>query len=110
MNLSAFVARRYLFSKKSHNIINVISIVSLIGVSVCTMALIIVLSVFNGFNDLIKSMFSNFDPDIKITAAQGKVFEPDSLSALNNLDCIELVCETLEEDLLRQTEEQDGEE
>lgn len=100
MNLSAFVARRYLFSKKSHNIINVISIVSLIGVSVCTMALIIVLSVFNGFNDLIKSMFSNFDPDIKITAAQGKVFEPDSLSALNNLDCIELVCETLEENVL----------
>lgn len=100
MNLSAFVARRYLFSKKSHNVINVISIVSLVGVSVCTMALIIVLSVFNGFNDLIKSMFSNFDPDIKITVAQGKVFEPDSLSAIRQLDCIDIVCETLEENVL----------
>ena len=72
MNLSAFVARRYLFSKKSHNIINVISAISLVGVAVCTMALVIVLSVFNGFDSLIKSMFSNFDPDIKITPAKAK--------------------------------------
>ena len=102
MNLSAFVARRYLFSKKSHNIINVISAISLVGVAVCTMALIIVLSVFNGFDDLIKSMFSNFDPDIKITPAQGKVLEPqeEKLAAACKLDCISLVCETLEENVL----------
>ncbi|MBQ4230800.1 MAG: ABC transporter permease, partial [Salinivirgaceae bacterium] len=102
MNLSAFVARRYLFSKKSHNIINVISAISLVGVAVCTMALIIVLSVFNGFDDLIKSMFSNFDPDIKITPAQGKVLEPqdERLAAVCQLDCIDLVCETLEENVL----------
>ena len=102
MNLSAFVARRYLFSKKSHNIINVISGISLVGVAVCTMALVIVLSVFNGFDDLIKSMFSNFDPDIKITPSQGKVLEPqdDKLAAALQLDCIDVACETLEENVL----------
>lgn len=102
MNLSAFVARRYLFSTKSHNIINVISIISLVGVSVCTMALIIVLSVFNGFDGLIKSMFSNFDPDIKITPAQGKVFDPqsDTLKSIATLNFVDEVCETLEENVL----------
>ena len=102
MNLSAFVARRYLFSKKSHNIINIISAISLVGVMVCTMALIIVLSVFNGFDSLIKSMFSNFDPDIKITPAQGKVFDPqtDTLKQLSQLSYVDCVCETLEENVL----------
>lgn len=102
MNLSAFVARRYLFSKKSHNIINVISIISLVGVSVCTMALVIVLSVFNGFDSLIKSMFSNFDPHIKITPAHGKVFDPqtDTLQQIKTLPYVDLVCETLEENVL----------
>ena len=102
MNLSVFVARRYLFSKKSHNIINVISAISLFGVAVCTMALIIVLSVFNGFDDLIKSMFSNFDPDIKITPLQGKVLEPqdENLKKLSQLSCVDIVCETLEENVL----------
>lgn len=102
MNLSAFVARRYLFSKKSHNIINIISAISLVGVMVCTMALIIVLSVFNGFDSLIKSMFSNFDPDIKITPAQGKVFDPqtDTLKQISQLSYVDCVCETLEENVL----------
>jgi len=102
MNLSVFVARRYLFSKKSHNIINVISGISLVGVAVCTMALIIVLSVFNGFDDLIKSMFSNFDPDIKITPAQGKVLDPadPNLQKVSQLSCVDIVCETLEENVL----------
>lgn len=102
MNLSAFVARRYLFSKKSHNIINIISAISLVGVMVCTMALIIVLSVFNGFDSLIKSMFSNFDPDIKITPAQGKVFDPqtDTLKRISQLNYVDCVCETLEENVL----------
>ena len=106
MNLSAFVARRYLFSKKSHNIINVISAISLVGVAVCTMALVIVLSVFNGFDELIKSMFSNFDPDIKITPAQGKVLEPqdDKLAVALQLDCIDVACETLEENVLLEYE------
>ena len=102
MNLSAFVARRYLLSKKSHNIINFISAISLIGVAVCTMALIIVLSVFNGFDELIKSMFSNFDPDIKITPVQGKVLDPQDelLRSACKISCVDLVCETLEENVL----------
>lgn len=102
MNLSAFVARRYLFSKKSHNIINIISAISMVGVMVCTMALIIVLSVFNGFDSLIKSMFSNFDPDIKITPAQGKVFDPqtDTLRQISQLSYVDCMCETLEENVL----------
>ena len=106
MNLSAFVARRYLFSKKSHNIINIISAISLVGVMVCTMALIIVLSVFNGFDSLIKSMFSNFDPDIKITPAQGKVFDPqtDTLKRISQLSYVDCVCETLEENVLLEYE------
>ncbi len=76
MNLSLFIARRYLFSKKKQNIINIISAISVAGIIVGTMALVIVLSVFNGFNNLIETFFSNFDPDLKITAARGKMFIP----------------------------------
>lgn len=74
MNLPFFIARRYLISKKSHNIINLISGISMVGVAVGTAALIIVLSVFNGFESVVKSLFSVFDPDIEITIAQGKTF------------------------------------
>ncbi len=76
MNVSFFIARRYLFSKKSHNAINIISMVSVCGVVVATIALICALSVFNGFNDLVASMFSSFDPDLKVTPKTGKVFQP----------------------------------
>lgn len=102
MNFSAFVARRYLFSKKSHNVINIISMISVIGVATGTMALIIVLSVFNGFEDLIKSVFSTFDPDIKITAVEGKVFEPNTkaFDQLKTLDFVAYVSPTLEENVL----------
>ncbi|MCQ2376276.1 MAG: FtsX-like permease family protein [Salinivirgaceae bacterium] len=106
MNLLAFIARRYFFSRKSHNIINIISGISMAGVVVCTAALVIILSVYNGFDDLIKSMFSTFDPDIKITAAQGKTFNPntDSLKAITNLSYVELACPTLEENVLLEYE------
>ena len=76
MNLSFFIARRYLISKKKQNIINVISGISIAGVATGTFALVVVLSVFNGFNDLIRSYFSTLDPDLKITATGGKMFEP----------------------------------
>ncbi len=72
LSFSLRIARRYLFSKKSHNAINVISGVSAAGVAIGTMSLIVVLSVFNGFESLIAGMFSSFDPDLKITLAQGK--------------------------------------
>ncbi|MGF0096747.1 FtsX-like permease family protein [Prevotella sp. SGI.027] len=72
MNFPLFVARRYLFSKKSTNAINVISIISVIGVAVATMALVIVLSVFNGFHDLVASFLTNFDPQLEVVPTEGK--------------------------------------
>ncbi|MGE0018511.1 MAG: FtsX-like permease family protein [Draconibacterium sp.] len=76
MKLSLFIAGRYLVSKKKQNIINIISAISMGGIIVGTLALVIVLSVFNGFSDLITSFFSRFDPDLKITPAEGKMFDP----------------------------------
>ena len=75
MNLPFHIARRYLFSRKSHNAINVISMVSVCGVVVATIALVCALSVLNGFVDLVSSMLSNFDPELKITPRYGKVFD-----------------------------------
>lgn len=102
MNLPFFVARRYLFSKKSHNAINIISLISVIGVAVATMAMVCVLSVFNGFGSIVESMFSAFDPDLKITTKEGKVFdyhtpEFDRIMALPEID---LISEALEENAL----------
>jgi lipoprotein-releasing system permease protein len=74
VNLSVYIAKRYLFAKKSRNAINIIS--------VGTMALIIILSVFNGLEGMVSKIFNTFDPDISITAAEGKVFTPDSISLL----------------------------
>lgn len=76
LNLPLFIAKRYLISKKKQNIINIISVISVGGIVVGTMALIIVLSVFNGFNGLIDKLFSSFDPDLKISAVEGKMFDP----------------------------------
>lgn len=76
MNLPFFIAKRYLVSKKKQNIINIISGISVVGIIVGTMALVIVLSVFNGFSSLISTFFSSFDPDLKITAVEGKMFNP----------------------------------
>ena len=74
MRLPLFIAKRYLISKKSHNLINIISFISMAGIVVGTMALIIVLSVFNGFEGVIKSLYHSFNPDLLITAKQGKTF------------------------------------
>ena len=77
MNFPFFIARRYVFSKKSTNAINVISAISVVGVTVGTMALVIVLSVFNGFHDLVASFFTNFDPQIELVPTQGKTAPAD---------------------------------
>ena len=77
MNFPFFIARRYVFSKKSTNAINVISAISVVGVAVGTMALMIVLSVFNGFHDLVASFFTNFDPQIELVPTQGKTAPAD---------------------------------
>lgn len=82
MKLSVYIAKRYLFAKKSRNAINIISGVSVAGVAVGTMALIIILSVFNGLEEMVNKIFNTFDPDLSITAAEGKVFTPDSTALL----------------------------
>ncbi len=74
--LPFFIARRYLVSKKKQNIINIISAISVGGIIVGTAALVIILSVFNGFNGIINLFYTNFDADLKITSVQGKMFEP----------------------------------
>lgn len=74
MSLSSFIARRYLFSKKSHNAINIISAIAAGGIAIATAAMVCTLSVFNGFHDLISTLYCNFDPQIQVTATQGKTF------------------------------------
>lgn len=77
MNLPFFIAGRYLFARKSHNVINVISAISAIGMAVGTAALVIILSVYNGFDGLVRSSLSDLDPDILVRPSSGKVFVPD---------------------------------
>lgn len=77
MHLPLFIAGRYLFAKKSHNVINIISAISAVGMAIGTAALIIILSIYNGFDELVKSTLSNVEPDILITPAKGKIFIPE---------------------------------
>ncbi|HLN20231.1 MAG TPA: FtsX-like permease family protein [Bacteroidales bacterium] len=102
MKLQVYIAKRYLFAKKSRNAINVISAVSVAGVTVGTMALIIILSVFNGLERMVSGIFNTFDPDIKITAAQGKTFVPDSsmIRLLSDVNGVVTWSFTLEENAL----------
>ena len=99
MNLPLLFARRYLFAKRSTNAINIITAISVIGVAIGTAALILVLSVFNGFEALLTGLFGHFNPNIKVTPTQGKTFVPDSvqLARLRALPGIAFVSETLEE-------------
>lgn len=89
-NLSLLFAKRYLVSRKSHSVINIISVVSAFAIGVPVAAMIILLSVFNGFESLVKSMYKEFDPDIAITAAEGKTFAVDTF-ALDRLLAVEQV-------------------
>jgi len=102
VKLSLYIAKRYLFAKKSRNAINIISAVSVAGVTVGTMALIIVLSVFNGLETMVNAIFNTFDPDIKITAKVGKTFVADTsrLKLLANVDGVSCYSLTLEENAL----------
>lgn len=108
MNFSFYIARRYLFSKKSRNAINIISAISVLGVATGTAALIIILSVFNGFDGLLKKLYSSFDADIKITCDTSKTFVPTSilLNDLATLDCVDKYCLTVEETALLEYDEQ----
>ncbi|MDL2222493.1 ABC transporter permease [Bacteroidales bacterium OttesenSCG-928-M11] len=101
MNFSFYIARRYLFSKKSHNAINIISMIAVCGIAVATMATICVLSVLNGFQDLVTDMFSHFDPELKITTTQGKVFDPttDDFRELYEMEDVISIVEVLEDNV-----------
>ena len=104
MNLPFYIAKRYLFSKKSHNAINIISGISVCGVALATLALVCTLSVFNGFQELVATFFTAFDPELKITASQGKVFDAqeERIARLRELPGIAVFTESLEENAMLQ--------
>ena len=104
MNFPFYIAKRYLFSKKSHNAINVISGISVCGVALATLALVCTLSVFNGFQDLVATFFTAFDPQLKITAVKGKVFDGQDprILQIRELPEVELCSESLEDNIMVQ--------
>lgn len=99
MNTTFFIARRYLFARKSHNVINIISVISAAGIAVGCAALVIILSIYNGFDNLLKGMFDSYTPDLVITPLENKVFAPSegTLEALKEREEVASVCEMLEE-------------
>jgi lipoprotein-releasing system permease protein len=102
MNFPYYIAKRYIFSKKSTNVINVISIISVIGVAVATTALVIVLSVFNGFHDLVATFFTNFDPQIEVVPTKGKTAPADDplLTKIRHLPEVDVATESVEDQAL----------
>lgn len=99
MNFPLFIARRYLFSKKKTHAINVISLISVIGVAVATTALVVVLSVFNGFQDMVAGFFTNIDPQLKMVPVSGKTAAADDpvLTKIRQLPEVEVATETLQD-------------
>lgn len=104
MNISFYIAKRYLFAKKSHNVINVISAISVAGIALASFALICTLSVFNGFHNLISTLFSGFDPELKVVPVHGKFFPTDDerITTAQSLPFIDVCSFTLEEQALIQ--------
>lgn len=104
MNLSLYIAKRYIFAKKSHNAINVISGVSVCGVALATLALICTLSVFNGFQDLVATLFTAFDPQLKIVATTGKVFDAQDprIQNIRQMPEVAIFSESLEDNAMVQ--------
>jgi len=102
VSTALYIARRYLFSRKSTNVINVISGISVIGVTVATMAMVVVLSVFNGFSDLVATFFTSFDPQLKVVAVEGKTFAADApeIVKIKAMDEVEVTSETVEDQAL----------
>ena len=107
MNLPFYIARRYLFAKKKHHAINIISAISVCGVALATTAMICTLSVFNGFQDMVGKLFTAFDPELKITAREGKVFCPNdsAIQQVRALPEIDIWSQTLEENAMVQYKE-----
>ena len=96
-----------MFSRKYASVIHIITGISILGIAIGTAALILILSVFNGFEDLLKSLYSNFNPDIKVTVVEGRFFEEDSvrLESILALDGVDKVAITLEDFALFENEE-----
>ena len=107
MNLPFYIAKRYLFSKKKHNAINIISGISVCGVALATMALVCTLSVFNGFQDMVATLFTAFDPELKITVREGKVFDgrDERILAIRGMAEVDVFTEVLEENAMVQYKE-----
>ncbi len=107
MKLQLFIALRYLFSRKDHNAINVISAICAGGICVATMALICVLSGYNGFQQLIQDLFNAFDPDARITVVEGKSFSvsDERIQKVKSLDFVEVSCDVMEENALIRNDE-----
>ena len=102
MHLPFFIARRYLFSKKSHNAINIISGIAAAGIAIATAAMVCILSVFNGFHDLIATLYCNFDPELQVTALHGKTFEADdaAIRLMKRHEGVQYASECLEDHAL----------
>lgn len=102
MNFPFYIARRYLFSKKSTHAINIISCISAVGVAVATMALVVTLSVFNGFHDLVASFFTSFDPQIELVPAEGKTAPADDplLQKVRKLPEVDVASECVKDQAL----------
>lgn len=101
MNLPLFISARYLFARKSHNVINIISGISAAGMAIGTAALILILSVYNGFDGIIKENLSDLDPDVLITAAEGKHFIPEgeAFEALMEDERVESICSVIQDNV-----------
>ncbi len=101
MKLAIFIAKRYLFSRKKKSVIHVISWISLIGISVGSMALIIVLSVYNGIGNLTQSLFNVFDPELKIEASKGKTFHLQEIpfAEIQSMPQIQMLSTVVEENM-----------
>lgn len=110
MNLPLFIAGRYLFAKKSHNVINIISAISAAGMSIGTAALIIILSVYNGFDFLVTSMLGNIEPDLLITPVSGKTFVPEgeTYDWIYGRDEVKSMCTVLQENVFISYEGRQG--
>ena len=102
MNFPLYVAKRYLFSKKSTHVINVISGISIAGVAVATLAMVVTLSVFNGFHDLVATLFTSFDPEIKVVPVKGKMMPEDDplLTKMADHEGIDIVSRCFEDNAL----------
>jgi len=102
LNFSLYIARRYVFAKKSRNAINIIALISIIGISVGTLTFIVVLSVFNGFDAVVKSLFNSFYADMEVVPAMGKTFmiSPDTLQKLKTMKGVVNISEIAEENAL----------